>query len=112
MMKHPKAWLLILMILLIINLLISLGLLRNDSCAYPENCRSSERKNPRPIAPEARVTRLSGLETLTINKDSNFINIGERTNVAGSKKFARLIKDEKYEEALSMPGSRLKTEPR
>src|SRR5205814_1885137 len=37
-----------------------------------------------------------------IRPDSNFINIGERTNVTGSKKFARLIKDNKYEEALSV----------
>ena len=47
-------------------------------------------------------TRLSGLEPLLIDKESNFINIGERTNVAGSKKFARLIMDEKYEEALTI----------
>jgi 5-methyltetrahydrofolate--homocysteine methyltransferase len=45
-------------------------------------------------------THLSGLEPLTISKDVNFVNIGERTNVAGSKKFARLIKEEKYDEAL------------
>lgn len=47
-------------------------------------------------------TQLSGLERLSINKDNNFINIGERTNVAGSKKFARLIRDKKYEEALTV----------
>ena len=47
-------------------------------------------------------THLSGLEPLTISKDVNFINIGERTNVAGSKKFARLIRDEKYDEALTV----------
>src|SRR6266540_6480536 len=46
--------------------------------------------------------RLSGLEPLTIRPDSNFVNIGERTNVTGSKKFARLIKENKYEEALSV----------
>ncbi len=46
--------------------------------------------------------RLSGLEPLTIFEGSNFINIGERTNVSGSKKFARLIRDKKYEEALSV----------
>ena len=46
--------------------------------------------------------RLSGLEPLTIFKGSNFINIGERTNVSGSKKFARLIMEERYEEALSV----------
>src|SRR5690349_19244206 len=46
--------------------------------------------------------RLSGLEPLTIRPETNFVNIGERTNVTGSKKFARLIKENKYEEALSV----------
>ncbi len=48
------------------------------------------------------ATRLSGLEPLTVDKNSNFINIGERCNVAGSIKFARLIREEKYEEALAI----------
>jgi 5-methyltetrahydrofolate--homocysteine methyltransferase len=48
------------------------------------------------------ATRLSGLEPLTVDKSSNFINIGERCNVSGSIKFARLIRDEKYEEALAI----------
>jgi len=53
------------------------------------------------IPPESDgFTHLSGLERLTIRPDSNFIMIGERTNVAGSRKFARLIREEKYEEAL------------
>jgi len=47
-------------------------------------------------------TKLSGLEPLIISKETNFINIGERTNVAGSIKFARLIREKKYEEALSV----------
>jgi 5-methyltetrahydrofolate--homocysteine methyltransferase len=46
--------------------------------------------------------KLSGLEPLTIRPESNFVNVGERTNVTGSKKFARLIRDNKYEEALSV----------
>src|SRR5678809_192165 len=46
--------------------------------------------------------RLAGLEPLTIRPDSNFINVGERTNVTGSKKFARLVRENKYEEALSV----------
>src|SRR5215831_723979 len=46
--------------------------------------------------------RLSGLEPLVVRPESNFVNIGERTNVTGSKKFARLIKDNKYEDALSV----------
>ncbi len=53
--------------------------------------------------PERKIeTRLSGLEALKINKEANFINIGERTNVSGSRKFARLIREKKYEEALSV----------
>jgi 5-methyltetrahydrofolate--homocysteine methyltransferase len=46
--------------------------------------------------------RLSGLEPLVIRPETNFVNVGERTNVTGSKKFARLIKDNLYEEALSV----------
>jgi len=46
--------------------------------------------------------RLSGLEPLIVRPESNFVNIGERTNVTGSKKFARLIRENKYEEALSV----------
>jgi 5-methyltetrahydrofolate--homocysteine methyltransferase len=46
--------------------------------------------------------KLSGLEPLIVNENSNFINIGERTNVAGSRKFLRLIKDGEFEEALSV----------
>lgn len=45
---------------------------------------------------------LSGLEPLIITPDSVFVNIGERTNVTGSRKFLRLIKEEKYDEALSI----------
>ncbi len=46
--------------------------------------------------------KLSGLEPLHINKEANFINVGERTNVAGSRKFLRLIKEEAYDEALEI----------
>ena len=53
-----------------------------------------------PIPPYVPHTRLSGLEALNIDAESNFINIGERTNVAGSRKFARLIREKKYEESL------------
>lgn len=45
---------------------------------------------------------LSGLEPLVITKESNFINVGERTNVTGSKKFLRLIKEENFDEALDV----------
>ncbi len=46
--------------------------------------------------------RLSGLEPLVVRPDTNFVNVGERTNVTGSKMFARLIRENKYEEALSV----------
>jgi 5-methyltetrahydrofolate--homocysteine methyltransferase len=46
--------------------------------------------------------RLSGLEPLVVRPETNFVNIGERTNVTGSKKFARLIREGNYEEALSV----------
>jgi 5-methyltetrahydrofolate--homocysteine methyltransferase len=51
---------------------------------------------------QTKYLKLSGLEPLVLNPQSNFINIGERTNVAGSRKFLRLIKEEKYDEALAI----------
>ncbi len=49
-----------------------------------------------------RYMKLSGLEPLVVTPESNFINVGERTNVAGSRKFLRLIKEEKFDEALDV----------
>ncbi|WP_373055895.1 vitamin B12 dependent-methionine synthase activation domain-containing protein [Zunongwangia sp. H14] len=49
-----------------------------------------------------RPLKLSGLEPLVITQESNFVNVGERTNVAGSRKFLRLIKEENYDEALEV----------
>ncbi|OWK74685.1 methionine synthase [Flavobacteriaceae bacterium JJC] len=49
-----------------------------------------------------KYLKLSGLEPLIITPESNFINVGERTNVAGSKKFLRLIKEENFSEALDI----------
>lgn len=57
---------------------------------------------PRQIPSLPVVTRLSGLEPFNIDNDSLFVNVGERTNVTGSKAFARLIINEQYEEALSV----------
>ena len=51
---------------------------------------------------ENRYLKLSGLEPLIVTPESNFINVGERTNVTGSRKFLRLIKEENYEEALDI----------
>ncbi len=58
--------------------------------------------SPHRLPQLAKVSALSGLEALFITKESNFINIGERTNVSGSKKFAQLIRDKKYEDALQV----------
>ena len=55
---------------------------------------------PRQIPDQAPFTTFSGLEPLLIRPDSNFVNIGERTNVTGSRQFARLIKEGAFEEAL------------
>ncbi|MDD4109041.1 MAG: methionine synthase [Prolixibacteraceae bacterium] len=57
---------------------------------------------PHHLNPKDHNTRISGLEPLTLTGKTNFINIGERCNVAGSKKFARLIREKKYEEALAI----------
>lgn len=62
----------------------------------------AQKYGPREIPHLKPETVLSGLEPLAIDGNSNFINIGERTNVAGSAKFARLIREGNYEEALSI----------
>jgi 5-methyltetrahydrofolate--homocysteine methyltransferase len=64
--------------------------------------RAVEGYQPRTASQLPRYTRLSGLELLEIRPDTNFVNIGERTNVAGSRKFARLIAENKYEEAIAV----------
>ncbi len=67
-------------------------------------CLSELVKNypPRKVAEAKHDTVLCGLEPLKICPDANFINIGERSNVAGSAKFARLIREERFDEALSV----------
>lgn len=57
---------------------------------------------PRKIPKKKKESIYCGLEIIRSNKENNFINIGERTNVAGSAKFARLIREKNYEEALSI----------
>jgi 5-methyltetrahydrofolate--homocysteine methyltransferase len=64
--------------------------------------RAVEGLAPRvPPAPVA-LTRFSGLEALAIRPDTNFVNIGERTNVTGSPRFARLVLEGRYEDALAV----------
>lgn len=57
---------------------------------------------PRQLPDYKPACRLSGLEAFNITRDSLFVNVGERTNVTGSKKFLRLIKNEEYTEALDV----------
>ena len=61
-----------------------------------------KRHTPRTVPEPQRVTRFSGLEPLTIGAESNFILVGERTNVTGSSKFAKLILDDDYEGAAAI----------
>ncbi|MCK5740632.1 MAG: methionine synthase, partial [Chlorobi bacterium] len=65
----------------------------------------AERNQPRQIPIIENKLRLSGLEPLIFNEENNFINIGERTNVAGSRKFARLITNADFEQALTVARS-------
>ncbi len=64
--------------------------------------KEAEKAKVRQLKDLKPITKLAGLEALNIDSYSNFINIGERTNVAGSRKFARLIREKNYEEALSI----------
>ena len=67
--------------------------------AIAEILRSQQ---PRALPQVAPAMRLSGLEPFTVDAQSLFVNVGERTNVTGSKAFARLILNEQYDEALSV----------
>ncbi len=58
--------------------------------------------SPRPLKKIDPLLRLSGLEPMTLTKELGFVNVGERTNVTGSKKFLRLIKNRQFDEALSV----------
>lgn len=65
-------------------------------------CRDGVYRKPHvPFPPEKNLT-LSGLDVLEIKKENNFINVGERCNVAGSRKFLRLIQEKKYDEAVEI----------
>ena len=72
----------------------------------PDHIRAIAEKakgfSPRAVPDVMTRPNLSGLEPLIITPETNFVNVGERTNVTGSRRFARLIKEEKFEEALSV----------
>ncbi|MGN0281732.1 MAG: methionine synthase [Prevotella sp.] len=62
----------------------------------------AEGKKPRQPRPRPSTMRLSGLDLLDVTPDLGFVNVGERCNVAGSRKFLRLIKEKNYEEAIGI----------
>jgi 5-methyltetrahydrofolate--homocysteine methyltransferase len=68
----------------------------NDSTAYQSIV------DGQPLTQVMKPLILSGLEPLIVTPESNFVNVGERTNVTGSKRFARLISEDKYDEALDV----------
>ena len=70
-----------------------------DIAKYPELVKGAK---PHVPAPRPDCLWLSGLELLEVKPENNFVNVGERCNVAGSRKFLRLIKEENYEEALTI----------
>ncbi len=64
---------------------------------------------PRPLPQPRKETVLSGLEPLRVVPEANFVNVGERTNVAGSAKFKKMIREERWEEAVSVARSQVET---
>jgi 5-methyltetrahydrofolate--homocysteine methyltransferase len=62
----------------------------------------AKKYSPRVPQEKSKLPSYSGLEPLVVRSESNFVNVGERTNITGSLKFKRLIKEENYEEALSV----------
>ena len=75
------------------------GTTPDHTCAFAE---VAAQYSPRRTPEAATTLRLSGFEPLVFRENLNFVNIGERTNVTGSRRFARLIKEDNYEEALSV----------
>ncbi len=69
--------------------------------AIAEHVRSSEKK-PRIPVPHSTLSRYSGMEPLTVTENTNFLMVGERTNVTGSRKFMRLIKEGKLDQAVEV----------
>ena len=68
-------------------------------CNY---AKMAEGKRPHRPQPFSKTMLLSGLEQLNVTDEVNFVNVGERCNVAGSRKFLRLIKEKNYDEAMSI----------
>jgi 5-methyltetrahydrofolate--homocysteine methyltransferase len=75
------------------------GTTKEHLAAIIESC---EGYAPRKLTEDPHTMRLSGLEPLEIAEHTGFVNVGERTNVTGSRKFARLIRDGNHEEALAV----------
>lgn len=72
-----------------------------------EIAKVTEKHCPRPVPADKDEMTLSGLEPLTVSPERNFLNVGERCNVAGSRKFLRLIKEGSIDEAIGVAGSQV-----
>lgn len=68
----------------------------------------TEGQQPRTVPAKDKCMQLAGLEPLYVNATTGFVNVGERCNVAGSRKFLRLINEKKYEEALAIARKQVK----
>jgi 5-methyltetrahydrofolate--homocysteine methyltransferase len=77
-------------------------LLRHDAGPHPRHCRAMAGLPPRKPPAVEPYSRYSGLEPLVMRPESNFTMIGERTNVSGSRKFARLVREGRFEEAVAI----------
>jgi 5-methyltetrahydrofolate--homocysteine methyltransferase len=76
--------------------------MNNDTPNYQQPTTNDQLPTTNDQRPTAKFLRLSGLEPLIVTPETNFVNVGERTNVTGSRKFLRLIKEERYDEALDI----------
>lgn len=74
-----------------------------------EIARAAAMASPRIVPPAEAVMRLAGLESAVVSADRNFVNIGERCNVAGSRKFLRLVKEKKIDEAVEIARAQVET---
>ena len=77
-------------------------LLRHDAGPSEGLRRSGEGRQPRAVPEKPHYLRLSGLEPFTLTPETNFVNVGERTNITGSAKFRKLIAADDYEAALEV----------
>ena len=82
--------------------------LSGNTACFPDEASKNSMSSGKTAGFPDRVLKVSGLEAVTVDvKRNNFTNVGERTNVAGSRKFARLISEGKYDEALQIAAKQI-----